>query len=230
VLAEEAQLAALVGVSEFLDEAAPEQPREHPHGKEEARPAGDPGLAVRCEPATRDDTVHMRVVGQRRPPGVQHQRGADACAKVLRIRSDAHQHFGRHIEQQPVDDGLVLVREIGDRRRKREDHVVILDRQQITLAGFEPTLRRTALALRTMAVTARVVGDLVGTATFAPQDMTTERRAAALFDGRHDLELTQAQVAALTLAPGRAVDAEDVGDLQGGVRHSPMGASGSPAD
>ena len=40
--------------------------------------------------------------------------------------------------------------------------------------------------------------------------------ATALNDGRHDLELHQAQVPALGLAPGGAMLTEDVGDLQGG--------------
>ena len=48
---------------------------------------------------------------------------------------------------------------------------------------------------------------------------TCPSHAAALFDGRHDLELTQAQVAALRLAPSGPVRAEDVGDLQGGTPH-----------
>ena len=49
--------------------------------------------------------------------------------------------------------------------------------------------------------------------------MTPERGAAALLDGGHDLELTQAQVAALGNAPRGPVGAEDVGDLEGEARH-----------
>jgi len=51
--------------------------------------------------------------------------------------------------------------------------------------------------------------------------MAAQRRGAALGDGRHRLELGQAQMAALHLAPGRAVLAEDVGDPQGGPLHGP---------
>jgi len=60
--------------------------------------------------------------------------------------------------------------------------------------------------------------------------MPTQRRAAALLDGGHDLELTQAQVSTLAQAPGGTVDAEDVGDLQGGASPSPTEASVSPVD
>jgi hypothetical protein len=70
-----------------------------------------------------------------------------------------------------------------------------------------------------MPVAARVVGDLVRAAPLAAQDVSTQRRAAALFDGRHDLELTQAQVAVLFIAPGGSMNAEDVGDFQGGSPH-----------
>jgi hypothetical protein len=49
--------------------------------------------------------------------------------------------------------------------------------------------------------------------------MAPERRAAALLDGGHDLELAQAQVAALGNAPRGPVGAEDVGNLEGEARH-----------
>ena len=96
-----------------FEEAAPEQARQHAHGQEEAGPAGDPALTVRRQPAAGDDAVHVRVMRQRRAPGVQHERGADAGAQVLRIRGDGQQRLGGDVEQQPVDDGLVLV---GDAR------------------------------------------------------------------------------------------------------------------
>ena len=44
--------------------------------------------------------------------------------------------------------------------------------------------------------------------------MTAQRRAAAVLNGRHDLELAQAKMATLLAAPCRPVGAEDVRDLQ----------------
>ena len=41
------------------------------------------------------------------------------------------------------------------------------------------------------------------------QQVSPQRRAAALFDGRRDLELTQAQVPLLGLAPRRSVGTKD---------------------
>jgi hypothetical protein len=49
--------------------------------------------------------------------------------------------------------------------------------------------------------------------------MTAQRRAAALFDGGHHLELAEAQVPLLGSPPSRSVGAEDIRDLQGGARH-----------
>lgn len=42
------------------------------------------------------------------------------------------------------------------------------------------------------------------------QHVSAECPAAALFDGRHDLQLGQTQVAALLVPPSRPGDAEDV--------------------
>lgn len=59
--------------------------------------------------------------------------------------------------------------------------------------------------------------------------MPSQCPGAALFDGRHDLQLPQAQVC--SLSPGRPVEAEDVRDLE----HNELGGripsrnAGAPA-
>jgi hypothetical protein len=50
--------------------------------------------------------------------------------------------------------------------------------------------------------------------------VAAEREAAAQFNGRHDLQLAEAQVTALVMPPGRPVSAEDIRDLQGGALHT----------
>src|ERR1035437_5482925 len=58
--------------------------------------------------------------------------------------------------------------------------------------------------------------------------MAAEGGAAALLDSRHDLQLTEAQVAPLMLSPGRPVGAEDIRGLQGGALHARLrGGRGS---
>ena len=88
---------------EFFEEAAAEQPREHPHRQEEARLAGDPALAVGGEATARNDAVHMRMVRQRRAPGVQDQGHADLRAEMLGVGGDGAQGLGGDREQQVVD-------------------------------------------------------------------------------------------------------------------------------
>src|SRR5258706_4529969 len=99
--------------------------------------------------------MHVRMMSQGRAPGVQYQRGADARAQMLRIGGDRQQRLGRNIEQQAIDHSLVLVCDVGDRRRQREYHVVVLHWQKIGLPRIEPALGRTALTLRAMAIAAR---------------------------------------------------------------------------
>ena len=204
-----------MGLLECFEETPPKQAREDPHREEEARFAGDPALPVGRQAATGDDPVHMRMMGQRRAPGVQDQGQADARTQMSRVGGDGLQGLGRDLKQQAVEHGLVGVGDVADGCRQGEDDMVVLDRQQVDLARLEPTPCRTALALRAVPVAARVVGNLVMGTGRARQHMPTERRAAALLDRRHDLELAEAQVATLSLAPGRSVGTEDIRDLDG---------------
>ena len=82
--------------------------------------------------------MHMRVVRHRRSPGVQHGKNADACAEALGIGRDREHGLGRCLEQQVVDHGLVLVGDVGDRRRQREHDVEVGHRQQLGFALGEP--------------------------------------------------------------------------------------------
>ena len=159
------------------------------------------------------------MVGQRRTPGVQDQRHTDLRAEMLGVGGDGAQRLRGELEQQVVDHRLVVVGDGTDRRRQREHQVVVVDRQQVGLPRFQPPPRGTRLALRAVPVAAGVVGDLDLITGVAAQYMSPQRRAAALFDGRHHLELTEAQVAVLRSPPGRPVGAEDVRDLHGGAPH-----------
>ena len=228
VIAEEAQAAGLVGGDELLQEQPPEQAREHAHGQEEARPAGHPALAVGRDAAARHDHVHVRVMGHRRAPGVQHGGDADAGAEMLRIGGDRQHGLGRDLEQEIVDHGLVLVGDVGDRRRQREHHVIVRHRQQLGLALGEPFLRGGALALRAVPVAAGVVGDGRIGAVLAARDMAAEGRRAAALDRRHHLQLVEADMAGIGLTPCRAMVAEDIRNLQSRARHARRASAGRP--
>jgi len=69
--------------------------------------------------------VHVRVVRERRTPGMQYQGCPDPRAQVLGVGGDDAQGLGGDVEQQPVDDLLVVVADGGDRRRQREDDMEV---------------------------------------------------------------------------------------------------------
>ena len=140
---------------------------------------------------------------------------ADARAEMLRVGGDGGQGLGGGPEQEVVDGGLVVERDRADRRRQGEDDVIVGDRQKLRLAIFEPLPRRRALTLRAMPVAAGIVGDAFVRAVLAALDMAAERRGPAALDRRHDLQLAEAHVAGVGLAPCRPMGAKDVGDLQG---------------
>ncbi len=164
--------------------------------------------------------MDVRMMGERRAPGMENRGDADAGAEVLGIGRDRDQRLGRGLEQQIVDDGLVVVGDVGDGRRQCEHHMIVRYRQQIGLARRQPVLCRCALALRAVPVAAGVVGDTRIGAVLAARDMAAERRRAAVLDRRHHLELVEADMAGMGLTPSRSMAAEDIRNLQGRARHA----------
>src|SRR5215472_6127999 len=70
-----------------------------------------------------------------------------------------------------------------------------------------------------MAVATRVVGDPAVAAILAALDMATESSRAATLDRRHRLELAEAHMPGIGLAPGRPIAMEDICDLQPRAAH-----------
>jgi len=134
---------------------------------------------------------------------------------MLRVSGDSLQGLGSCLEQDGVDYRLVAIGKVTDRRRQGKDQVVILDRQQVGLARFEPAMSGTTLAPGAMPVTAGVVGDLLMLAGRTAQYMSPECCTAAGLDGRHYLELAEADMPCMCLAPCLSPGAEDIRDLQG---------------
>jgi hypothetical protein len=83
VVAEELEAAGLMRRRQLLQDQPAEQPREHAHGQEEARPARDPARAIEREAAARHDAVDVRVMGERRAPGVEHGGEAARAPRCL---------------------------------------------------------------------------------------------------------------------------------------------------
>jgi len=70
-----------------------------------------------------------------------------------------------------------------------------------------------------VAVAAGVIGDDGVRALLTTLDMTAERRRAAALDGRHHLQLVEADVARIGSTPRLSVAAEDIRDLQRWTQH-----------
>lgn len=66
----------------------------------------------------------------------------------------------------------------------------------------------------TVPITTRVIGVLGRGAVGTAQHMAAECDAAALLDGGHHLELTEAQVSGMRVPPRRAMRAQDVRDFE----------------
>src|SRR5258707_12755821 len=120
----------------------------------------------------------MRMMGHGRAPAVQYRGDADAGSEVLRVGRDGEHRLRRGLEQQIVDHGLVLVGDVANRRRQREDDVEVGNREQLGLARRHPLACCRALALRAVPVAAAVVGDRSVGAVLAARDVSAEGRRA----------------------------------------------------
>ena len=113
------QTALAMGGGELLQREPPEQPRQDLDRQEEAAapaPARDEALAIKRQPAAGRDHVHVRMVGERRAPSVEHRREADARAQMLGIGGDGEHGLRCRLEQKAVDQGLVLPGDGANRR------------------------------------------------------------------------------------------------------------------
>jgi signal transduction histidine kinase len=197
-----------------LKKQAPEQPRQNSHMQEEARLAGNPAGAVGRQAAAGDDHMDVGMVGERRAPGVQHRRHAEPRAKASGISGKGQNGLGRGTEKQVIDRLLVPEGDLRNPGREGEYDVEILYRQQVRGARGHPVPRRRALTFGAMPVLAGVVGDVLMAATGAPGHMPAESLGPAGFDGRHHLELGQADMPRIGPSPRRAMGAEDVSQFQ----------------
>jgi hypothetical protein len=153
------------------------------------------------------------------PPGVEHGGEPDARAEVLGVGRDRDQSLGGDFQQQVIDDRLVVIGDVGDRPRQREDDVEIRHGQEVGLAVGQPLLGSGGLALRAVPVAAGIVGDAQVRAGLAAFDMPAQRRRSAALDRRNDLELAEAHMAGMGRTPRRSEVAEDVRHLDRRPRH-----------
>jgi hypothetical protein len=163
--------------------------------------------------------MQVHVVQQFLIPGVQHGGEAELPFQaVLRVTRKFVQVFGHAVKQQRIQDLLVGRQQIVEFVWQREDGVEIADGQQFGLPVGQPRGLGLGLALRAMAVAARIIHQSPVPAVVALLDMAAQGGRAADFDGVHDPELHPRQD--MAVAVGGAMQTENSGHLPGrsGVR------------
>ena len=179
-------------------------------------PGGDPSRSVEREPSAGHDHMHMRMMGKRRSPGVQHGGNADPGAEAPGIGGDGERCLGRRLHQQVVDHALVLVSDVAQLGRQREHDVKIWDGQQLRFAVGQPSARSRSLALRTMPVAAENYRRSEGGRSRSSQPSTCPPRAAVRQFSIADMTFNWRRLRwpALALRHAAPWVAEDIRDFQ----------------
>ena len=202
------------GTAKQSQKLTPEHAAEHAHRQEESGPAGDPARAIESQPASRHDAMHMRMVLEVLAPGVEDRQDSDLGPEMLGIGGDLLQRFGGGSEQKAVDLPLILKRDRTKRRGKRKNHMKVLDGQELGFPCLHPLRRGGGLALGTVAVAARVVGDPLMPALIAGLGVTSQRRGSADGDILQDAALLGREYVAVPFEESIAVLSEDVGHFE----------------
>src|SRR5260370_8300409 len=116
---------------ELLQDQPSEQARENTHVEEEVGSAGDPARTIKRDAAAWHDHVDVWMMGERRAPGMEDGEDTDTGAKVFGIGRDGDHGLGRGLEQDVVDHGLVLVRDVSDLARQPEYDLAAPARQYL---------------------------------------------------------------------------------------------------
>ena len=161
-------------------------------------------------------------MGHGAAPGMEHGCDGNLCTEMLWVGGDSSDGLGGGFEQEVIDHPLVLIGDVGDLRRQGEDEMEVAGGQQLCLPVFQPVSCRNALALGTMPVAARVVGDADVAAVGAAFHVSAQGCCAAALNRTHHLQLLKADVAGIGFAPRSPMVAEDVRNLQLCPGHGPV--------
>ncbi len=157
--------------------------------------------------------MYVRVVDEAVAPGVEDGEEPEASAEMARVPGDLLQRVGRRAQKKTVHHFRVLQGQRRQELREREDHMRVGHRQHLGLARLEPAGLGTTLALRTVAVAARVVRDLPVAAGIALVDVAAQPRRPARHDRVDGRLLLPAPATGSVLRHGAAVPPEDLGEL-----------------
>jgi len=160
VFAGESQFAAVVKALQGLQELAPEDLADRAHREEKlmvVRALGHDPLALGVHPAIGHDPVNMRMVLQQLPPGVKYPDKSAPRADMLRIGEKVLQGLRADAEKQIVAPRFIVAEDRVQLLRNGEDHMEVMDRQQLGHLLFDPGACPVALANRTVPVAAGMI-------------------------------------------------------------------------
>jgi hypothetical protein len=149
-LAGELELALGEGLTEPVEELAAKDPAERLDVEQEVRASGDPAAVIERQGASRDQAVEMEMVAQGLVPRVKHGEKAELPPQLGAAKFQ--QGLGDGLEQEVADDFLVGQRQGVQLVRESKDQMEVADRQQFSLAVFQPAGFSQALALGAMAI------------------------------------------------------------------------------
>jgi hypothetical protein len=95
-------------VAKSGDELAAEDTAKYADGQEERASGRDPARVIRCEAASGNYAVDMRMKLEALIPTVQHAEEADISSKMSRVASNLEQRLGTGVKELVVDQPLVL--------------------------------------------------------------------------------------------------------------------------
>ena len=175
---------------------------------------------IRREPARGNDTVNVGMQEQVLSPGVQDGDDADLGSEVLRIGCDFQQSLRAGGEQQIVKQARVLQSQHVQFVRHGEHHMEIAGVEEFAFPCRQPAFARLRLTLGAVAISTRVVGDGLITATRASIAMPAQGGGAAALNGTKGFELLKVEARSIPIQEAIALHAENVGHLEGGPSHS----------
>ena len=152
-------------------------------------------------------------------PGVEDRHQPDSRAEVFRVGRNGQERSRGGAKEDAVNNAVVLESQRREVFRHGNNNMVVFDRQNLGASVLEPSGLGQTLALRTVSVSARIVGDDLVRAVIALFDMTAQGRRAAVLDCPHGFELFGRHRSAMSCAIAFAILAEDIGHLQSRFGH-----------
>jgi len=200
------KVAPVQSATKLLEELATKDQAEFADSHEEMVWEGDPTSAGGVQPSSSDDAMNVRVIEQGLGPRVENRREAETGTEIR--KGDFLERFADCGEKEVVGELLVAEEELMELVGYREDEVEVLDGQDVSLTGIDPSEFTETAAFGAVTVTAGVVGLGLVVAGVANVEMASQGGSAAVGDGLEGVALLSGEVAEVV-----GVSANDLGEF-----------------